>query len=630
MAQINHSLDIKKALEDALNFCMQGQLDQAKNIYRVLIVKIPDEIQVLNNLGVIEIQEGNISLGAELLRKSLNITPTQPQVLNNLGNAYLEMEKLDEALHCFKKAGDLDSSQVHFYFNQARALKAQGQNEEAILTYSQAIFLNKNYLEAYLNRGVIYHQNKKYIEALDDFSKVIELNHNYIEAYFNRGNLFNDLKRWDLAISDLSKFIEMNPLKAEPYHNRALAFHELKEYKNAYSDYNKSIELKFDFAEAYYNRGRLHDDLENLDSAIQDYNEAISKNSLYAEAFNNRGTIYYQKNEIDLAFKDYQQAITLDDNYSDAYDNLGRLYLLTKNFALGWPLYESRLLKEEFQYQDSKLDENKRLKELACKNKKILILAEQGIGDEIFYSRMLPLIQKENQLTCLVDKRLINLFHRSFPKIRFLSKDTNIDQIEYDYFTSLASLGLLTDYHPRNERVYLSSDSLFINKEALGFSHNKKYICGVAWKSANKKLGINKSMELKNLLPILQIPNIDFINLQYGDTKKEIADMKANYSIDLINVDSVDQYNNIDGLTSLINICDFVVTTSNVTAHIAGAIGKQAYVLLPFTKGKIWYWHDGIGKSEWYPSLDLFSQDIKGDWRKPTDQIKDKIVKAYE
>jgi tetratricopeptide (TPR) repeat protein len=630
MTQINHSLDIKKALEDALGFCMQGQIDRAKEIYKVLIVKIPNDLQVLNNLGTIEIQEGNISLGTELLRKSLNIIPTQPQVLNNLGNAYLEMEKLDEALNFFKKACDLDSSQAHFYFNQARALKAQEQNEEAILTYSQAIFLNKNYLEAYLNRGVIYHKNKKYIEALDDFSKVVELNPNYIEAYFNRGNLFNDLKRWDLAIKDLSKFIEIKPLKAEAYHNRALAFHELKEFENAHSDYNKAIELKFDFAEAYYNRGRLQDDLENLDSAMQDYNEAISKNPLYVEAFNNRGTIYYQKNEIDLAFNDYQQAITLDNDYSDAYNNLGKLYLLTKNFALGWPLNERRLLKEKYKYEDSKLDANKRLKELACKNKKILILAEQGIGDEIFYSRMLPLIQKENQLTCLIDKRLINLFDRSFPKIKFLSKDTNVDQIEYDYFASLASLGFLTDYHPKNERAYLLSDSMFINKEGLRFSQYKKYICGIAWKSVNKKIGINKSMELKNLLPILQIPNIDFINLQYGDTKKEVADMKENYSIDLINIDSVDQYNNIDGLTSLINICDFVVTTSNVTAHIAGAIGKQAYVLLPFTKGKIWYWHDGIGKSEWYPSLDLFSQDIKADWTKPIDEIKDKIIKAYE
>lgn len=630
MAQINHSLNIKKALEAALNFCMQGQLDRAREIYKALVVKIPNEIQALNNLGVIEIQEGNISLGIELLSKSLDIKSTQPQVLCNLGNAYLDSGKVDEALNCFKKASDIDSTQPHFYFNQARALKTQGQNEEAILTYSQAIFLNKNYLEAYLNRGVIYHQNKKYIEALDDFSKAIELNANYIEAYFNRGNLFNDLKRWDLAISDLSKFIEMNPLKAEAYHNRALAFHELKEYESAHSDYNKAIELKFDFAEAYYNRGRLHDDLENFDSAIQDYNEAISKNSLYAEAFNNRGTVYYQKGEIDLAFNDYQQAIILDNNYSEAHDNLGKLYLQSKNFTLGWHFNESRLKKEEFNHQYSKLDENKRLKKTACKNKKILILAEQGIGDEIFYSRILPLIQKENQLICLVDKRLINLFHRSFPKIRFLSKDTNIDHIEYDYFASLASLGFLTDYHPKNERAYLSSDSLFINKEGLGFSQSKKYTCGIAWKSANKKIGINKSIELKNLLPILQIPNIEFINLQYGDTEKEIVDMKTNYSIDLINVDSVDQYNNIDGLTSLINICDFVVTTSNVTAHIAGAIGKQAYVLLPFSKGKIWYWHDGIGKSDWYPSLELFSQDMKANWTKPIDEIKDKIIKAYE
>ena len=91
-------------------------------------------------------------------------------------------------------------------------------------------------------------------------------------------------------------------------------------------------------------------------------------------------------------------------------------------------------------------------------------------------------------------------------------------------------------------------------------------------------------------------------------------------------VDGLDIYNDIDGLVALIDKCDFVVTTSNVTAHLTGSIGKKGIVLLPFSKGKIWYWHSGIGQSLWYPSLELVSQIHMNDWTDPIQKCKKWIL----
>ena len=95
-------------------------------------------------------------------------------------------------------------------------------------------------------------------------------------------------------------------------------------------------------------------------------------------------------------------------------------------------------------------------------------------------------------------------------------------------------------------------------------------------------------------------------------------------------IDGIDNFNDIDGLASLIDACDFIVTISNVTAHMAGALGKKVFLLVPYTKGKIWYWHDNLKTSLWYPSIEIFIQSEIGDWKKPISDIKEKIVKQVD
>lgn len=95
-------------------------------------------------------------------------------------------------------------------------------------------------------------------------------------------------------------------------------------------------------------------------------------------------------------------------------------------------------------------------------------------------------------------------------------------------------------------------------------------------------------------------------------------------------LDELDVYNDIDGLVSLISICDFVVTTSNINAHLAGSIGKKGIVLLPFSKGKIWYWHSGEGESTWYPSLQLMSQTQMNNWAEPIAKSKEWMMEQIK
>ena len=126
---------------------------------------------------------------------------------------------------------------------------------------------------------------------------------------------------------------------------------------------------------------------------------------------------------------------------------------------------------------------------------------------------------------------------------------------------------------------------------------------------------------LKQLLPILNLPNINFISLQYGDTKEEVKSLYDEYGIDIRTVNEIDNFNDIDGLSSLIDSCDFVITSSNITAHLSGALGKKTYLLTPYSVGKIWYWHETRNKSLWYPSVNIYRQESNKSWNLPINNI---------
>ena len=155
---------------------------------------------------------------------------------------------------------------------------------------------------------------------------------------------------------------------------------------------------------------------------------------------------------------------------------------------------------------------------------------------------------------------------------------------------------------------------------------NNNKICGISWKSKNTQFGDKKSIPLEQLLPILLMPNITFVNLQYGNTLQERNDIFSEHDIEIKSFDEIDNFNDIDSLASLIGACDFIVTVSNVTAHIAGALNKKTYLLLPFSYGKIWYWGENSDSSLWYPSIQILRQCKPNSWNQAIEDLSSKII----
>jgi tetratricopeptide (TPR) repeat protein len=669
MTKIISGYKLKRELQKALDYCQKGSLNEAKEIYTELIKTLPDHPEILSNLGVIEIQFRNFEDGISYLKRSLEIDSSQAFVYSNLGNALLELNQAEEAIFFYEKAIKLYSKNSEFYYNKGRALKSINYLDAAIEAYTKAIEIDFNHFNALNNRGVVYNLKCEYQCAIKDFDSAIKVKSDFFEAYLNKGISLISQKKYQEAILNIDTALIINPNIPEAHSKKGIALNKLEEYEAAIHAFDQAILLKSDFVEPYnekaislYKLNNLEEALENLNKSLQinpeNYNSLLTKGAILydqkkyeyslevlllakklnpkkSEAIINIAQIYIETGKDNLALEEFNSALAMDNDYPISSYNAALFFLQKMNFKRGWQLYEKRIYIEKYKKDNQIFDglESKRLSTINCENKIILIKNEQGLGDQILYMSLIPELKRNNKVIVMVDKRLISLLQRSFPNIEFISNSSGIGNIVYDYYVLAASLGKFfrgSIEAFKNQPIrYLKAEKELTKKIKEKFVKNNKLICGIAWKSQNEQVGPEKSIKLIDYLPILKIKEIDFIDLQYGDTQEERNDIFHKYNILINHLDDIDIYNDIDGLASLINACDFIVTTSNVTAHLAGALGKDVYLILPSGRGKIWYWHDSLTKSIWYPSVNQFDISKEKNKEQIINEIANEIKGVY-
>ena len=159
---------------------------------------------------------------------------------------------------------------------------------------------------------------------------------------------------------------------------------------------------------------------------------------------------------------------------------------------------------------------------------------------------------------------------------------------------------------------YLKADAMRVKALREEMSLEGKRVIGISWKSIKSLTTAKKSMSLKHFGEMFKGLDVVLLNLQYGDVNEEIEDFIKTTGIQVIQCKSVDNREDLDGLAALIELCDMVVSTSNITIHLAGALAKETYVLLPYVAN--FWWLLDRADSIWYPTLTLYRQKSLEDW----------------
>jgi tetratricopeptide (TPR) repeat protein len=640
----NDQKEISKLIEKGLSLHQHGQLAQANKVYERILENQPTHFDALHLSGVIAFQTKNFSLALDLIGRAIEVDSTSAaaylnrgnvlkdlkrmeealknydkailikpdfaEALTNRGNALQELKLLNQAVADYDKAIALKPLYADAFFNRGNALKKLKRLEDALASYDKAIEINPSFVTAHSNRGVVLHDLMRLAESLDSFDKAITIDPNNAEAHINRGNLLQELKRSEEALVSFDRAIHIEPSNASAYFNFGLALQDVNRTTDALASFESAIAIKPDYAEAHSSRGVILLKLGFVDEALDCFEKAISINPNYAEAHSNKGFTLHQLNRLEEALPSYDRAVAIRPDYADAYWNKSLTLLLLGNLAQGWRFYEWRWKKKNFSSPQRQFSKPLWLGTESIKGKTILLHAEQGLGDTIQFCRYSKLVKELGARVVLeVPKALMGLLNG----VEWVDELIEVGKFQgvFDYHCPLLSLPLAfnTELNSIPSPVpYLTSSHEKYQEWSKRLGTKNLLRIGLVWSgSTTHKNDHNRSLTLEQLLPYLP-QDYEYLSLQ-----KEVRDEDKLLLKSSAIKHYGDQLEDFSDTAALCDLVDLVISVDTSVAHLAGAIGKCTWVLLPYAPD--WRWLLDTLDSPWYESLKLYRQDSGRQWR---------------
>lgn len=561
--------------------------------------------QELQN-AIQKISSGDVKGGREILKKlqqSKNTTETERLI----GITYALEQQYSESIDWFVRSIKIDNQNSAAHMNLGSAYQAINLDISALECFNKAILINHNNIDALKNRGNLLFKLKKFQQALRDYEDAESLAANDIDVLTKKTTALMKLGQYGEAYKTAEKITVLDENNYEGYFYKGVSSLNLGILDGAEYSLKKALQLKVWAIEAHIGLSAVLHKKGQKQEALECCEQGIKYDSHSPEIWLNKGRILEDFGKLEQAETSYINAIHNKLDYIEAHKNLASLYLKTMRFNEVWQEYEwresNRVLQKEKTWDGTKV-------------KKLYVISEQGIGDQILYASLFNDLQNyaENiKISC--SPKLLKLFARSFPKIYFISNAKDEIGSVNENIISLASLPRylrknINDFPKKIEPFIKANPDLTISTGSKEYPVSKR-LCGLSWFSINSENGESKSIKLEDLLPLMSNERYSFINLQYGEVGYEIDTLKAKNNIEILHFKEIDLFDDLESLTSMIAQCDIVVTTSNSTAHLCGAMGKQTYLLLPSLFDRHWYWVERDGKSLWYPSIQIIEYSRK-------------------
>lgn len=577
----------------------------------------PENFDVNLILGLIKASQSDASNAIHFFSKALEIRPHSAPAVINLAQAYQASGDGFAAIEIYQKATKSHPENLEILFGLATILGGEGQESEARKIYKKILELKPDAIEARLNLAAMLADMGDYVGALAVLGaadKKAKTNKTY---WSNLAAIYIGLKSWQEAEECIKKAIQIDdkdPLSLVRGGEITLAngnTDQAKEY------FEKAISFAPDMAEAWAGLGNVMIDLNQDNDAEVALNKSIELDPKNAVAWCAKGILSKEIGNYDAAIEYLEIGRELAPLMPEINNNIAHLNLRKLNFSEGWKDYESRWNIKAF--NSKRLFSDERLWMGGALNGALLVWGEQGIGDQILYSSMLEMLSRKfPSIIVMLDQRLLPIFRSSMPQITFLPLDADVASIPFEKHISLGSLGqyLLGSVDAFNNRKYpyLFADEAIKSQIVSRSELEGRIICGLSWTSKASKYSDDKSFSLNDLQPVLEMDSLTFLDVGYVNSEKEREFIRSEHGYEIHKITKIDSYNDLDGLAALIDSCSFIITCSNTCAHLAGALGKKVFLLVPEFRGRFWYWSDVRGTSLWYPSITVIPKNTNEDW----------------
>ncbi len=580
----------------------------AISYYQTVLSIQPHYLQAHYNLGTIALTQHDYSQAITHYQAALEISPHYIEAQCYLGHAYLKQKDFAAAIIQYEKALAIDVNYTDALCGLSAVYLANNQLDLALDYCKKALDINPDNSEAQYNLGLVYNKQNKPDLAVKCYEQTLQLDKNHFNAYCSLGALFLDKKMFELALDYYQHALSINSACMEAQYNSGIIYFKQHDFDNAVVCFEKCLQINPDYVDSLCNLGKIYAQQDQPIVAIEYYKKAVDIYSDSADIYTELGLLYYSLSQLDKAISCYKQALMLDASYARAHANLGFSLLLAGDYETGWEEYEWRWQVESLKLEKLKFHIGKEWQGEYLAGKTILLYTEQGLGDSFQFIRYVPLLAEYGAEILVQCPLEIKALFVGLPCIKQVISYK--DQYpHFDFYVSLMSLPRLLK--TRLHTIPTKFPYLFAPERiSFVFPLNKNlFNIGFVWAgNAQHANNRNRSVAISYFEVFAQFKDVQFYCLQVGDRNQDVTQLQLTHPI--INIG--DEVKNFAETAAVINQLDLIICVDTSVAHLAGALNKPTWLLLPFTPD--WRWLLVREDSPWYPSFRLFRQPQPGDW----------------
>jgi tetratricopeptide (TPR) repeat protein len=534
-------------------------------------------------------RQGRLADAEKLCNRVLKARPDAFDALHLLGVIRLDSGKAGAALGVLESALRINPNVPPALLSLARTQSALHRDAEALATIDKALALAPNSYEALNSRGVVLLKLNRAAEALPALERAAAIEPRFLGSRLNLGNALNELGRHADALAQYDAMLAVSEAQPDVHYSRGNALSALGRATHALAAYDRALALKPDFPKALLSRGAVLMALNRYRDALADFGAVLARDKTNADAQHNAALSWLTLGELKQGFEIYES-------------RWQRSGMAGKRPSLGKPLW---------------------LGEYPLARKTILIHAEQGLGDTIQFARYAPILARAGAKVVLeVQPELTGLMSRLAGVSEVVARGAA--RPSFDVHCPVGSL-------PRALRTELSgipadTPYLSVSEERLAkWRPRLEALPGpriaFAWSgNPNHANDRNRSLALNGLAPLLASEHASFISIQ-----RDLRDGDAAALAQMPRVTHVGgELDDFDDTAAVMALADLVISVDTSVVHLAGALGRPTWILVPFAPD--WRWLLDREDSPWYPDVRLFRQPAPGDWPNVVARVTDELA----
>jgi tetratricopeptide (TPR) repeat protein len=528
-------------------------------------------------------RQGRFAEAEKICSRVLRAQPNWFDALHLLGVLKLQGGKAGAACTHLEQALKLNPTSSQVMSNLGMALAALNRDQEALTILDRAVAIMPASVEAITNRGNVLMKLGRSADALAAFDAALALAPGFPGALANRGNALAALGRCEEALAQYDAVLAVVPAHAETHLNRGSALMALSCAAEAVAAFDRALALRPDYVKAHLGRGAAR-------QALNQQREAL---------------------------EDFERAIALDKSNADAHHNAALARLTLGDYRRGFEQYEWRWKRSGMPARRRSFGKPLWLGEYPLARKRILIAAEQGLGDCIQFARYVPLLARSGATVVLeAPPPLCSLFARLEGAATVVARGDALPDV--DVYCPAGSLprALRTEVSSIPADVpYLRASEAHLAKWRERIERLPQPRIAVAWAgSADHVNDRNRSLQLRQMAPLFGL-TAGFISIQRELRATDAEELTRQPALTHVGEALAD----FDDTAAVVTLADLVITVDTSVAHLAGALGRPTCVLVPFWPD--WRWLLERADSPWYPTMRLCRQPKAGDWESVIAQI---------